>query len=378
MHRPLPRLLWDPPDAIVPSRPVRAIMLLASLAACDSGHAPSGPSADRDGPAATPPVLFASPIDAAPYLTVFYGAYVDQAGDGGRRDYACGAKTYDGHRGTDLLLKNFTVQDSGVGVAAAAAGRVTHVEDGFADRSTTAGLGGFGNHVVVEHAPRLATVYAHLRRGSIAVAEGDEVSAGSPLGLVGSSGNSNWPHLHFEVRDVGSSVDPFVGPCNVEPGRWLEQADYQDSVMVLDGDITLDGLSSLRALLERPESAGALRGDEAAVAIWVQLLNAPRTAVRFDVTDPVGRLHASVEQDFGGTFSIWYSTLTLPVAGSLTVSGRWTVEFFLAGEQRWAGGFKVAGTETATSPIQAGSPRRPALRIWNPLPGHTGSVEPLE
>jgi murein DD-endopeptidase MepM/ murein hydrolase activator NlpD len=323
-------------------------------------------------------VLFASPIDAAPYLTAFYGAYVDQAAGGGRRDYACGGKTYDGHSGTDLLLKNFTVQDSGVRVVAAAAGRVTHVEDGFGDRSTTAGLGGFGNHVVVEHAPRLATVYAHLRRGSIAVAVGDEVSVGNTLGLVGSSGNSNWPHLHFEVRDVGSSLDPFLGPCNVGPGHWLEQADYQDTVMVLDGDITLDGLSSLRALLERPASVGALRGDEAAVAIWVQLLNAPRTAVRFDVTDLLGRLHASVEQNSGGTFSIWYSILTLPVAGSLTASGRWTVEFFLAGEQRWVGGFEVAGTATSTSPSEADRAGRPTMRVWNPLPGHAGSVGPLE
>jgi hypothetical protein len=363
---------------VVYRRHARSAVFLAALAACGSGREPSGPSGERDIPVTASPTLFAPPIDATPYVTVFHGAYVDQAGDGDRRDYTCGAKTYDGHRGTDLLLKNFTVQDSGVRVVAAAAGRVTHVEDGFGDRSTTGGLGGFGNHVVVEHTARLATVYAHLRRASIAVAVGDEVRTGHTLGLIGSSGNSNWPHLHFEVREVGSAVDPFVGPCNVAPGRWLEQADYQDSIMVLDGDVTLGELSSLRALLERPASVSALRGDEAATTIWVQLLNAPRAAVRFDVTDPLGGLHASVEQQFGGTFSIWYSTLTLPVAGSLTARGRWTVEFFLAGKRRWAGGFEIAGTATSTSPTEAGSPRGPTLRIWDPLPGHRGDLEPVE
>lgn len=376
--RRLPCHRWNPPERM--TRPGRAFVLagmVAVVGACDAGREAAGPAAPAGGSGGQSPALVAIPVDATPNVTAFYGAYVDQAGDGSRLDYMCGPKTYEGHRGTDLLLKNFAAQDSGVRVLAAAGGRVVGLADGFADRNVTAGLGGFGNHVMVEHAPTLVSVYAHLRRHSITVAVGDPVSPGQMLGLVGSSGNSNWPHLHFEVRDGGSPVDPYAGPCNGDPSRWQEQPAYQDSVLVLDADATLDDVSSLRALLERPAPAGTLRGDEPTVSVWVQLLNAPRCTVRFDVTDPTGRLHARVEQPFGGTFSIWYSVVTLPVAGSLITAGRWSVQFYLAERLAWAGALDVVGGGTARAPIRADNAPRPALRIWNPLARDGRSAEPI-
>ena len=57
-----------------------------------------------------------------------------------------------------------------------------------------------GNFVVVEGAPGVA-LYAHLQRGSLTVAVGDEVEAGARLGKVGNSGNSTMPHLHFQLMD---------------------------------------------------------------------------------------------------------------------------------------------------------------------------------
>ncbi|HYM49093.1 MAG TPA: M23 family metallopeptidase [Candidatus Limnocylindrales bacterium] len=67
---------------------------------------------------------------------------------------------------------------------------------------------GYGLYVIVERDAlgQLATVYAHL---SVAlVSAGDTVRSGQPIGLVGSSGNSTGPHLHFEVRVHGVPVDP--------------------------------------------------------------------------------------------------------------------------------------------------------------------------
>jgi len=67
-------------------------------------------------------------------------------------------------------------------------------------------LGGYGNLVVVDHGNGLSTAYAHA--SSILVSVGQSVSQGQTVSLVGSTGNSTGPHLHFEVRINGIAVDP--------------------------------------------------------------------------------------------------------------------------------------------------------------------------
>jgi murein DD-endopeptidase MepM/ murein hydrolase activator NlpD len=67
-------------------------------------------------------------------------------------------------------------------------------------------LGGYGNLVVVDHGHGLSTAYAHA--SSILVSVGQSVSQGQTVSLVGSTGHSTGPHLHFEVRVNGVAVDP--------------------------------------------------------------------------------------------------------------------------------------------------------------------------
>jgi murein DD-endopeptidase MepM/ murein hydrolase activator NlpD len=95
------------------------------------------------------------------------------------------------HAGIDLLA------GAGTAVGAAAPGRVAYA--GRID-------GGWGRLVVVAHARRVRTMYAHL--SAIAVDVGERVGAGSRVGVVGASGNATGPHLHFEVRLGGAAVDP--------------------------------------------------------------------------------------------------------------------------------------------------------------------------
>jgi hypothetical protein len=56
-----------------------------------------------------------------------------------------------------------------------------------------------GNFVVLDHGAGEFTFFAHLQKGSLAVKPGDRVVAGQELGRVGNSGDSFWPHLHFQV-----------------------------------------------------------------------------------------------------------------------------------------------------------------------------------
>jgi murein DD-endopeptidase MepM/ murein hydrolase activator NlpD len=94
------------------------------------------------------------------------------------------------HEGIDITAS------SGTPIWAAAAGTVIWAS----------WRGGYGNCVVVDHGNGLATLYAHA--SAILVGVGQSVGQGETVALVGSTGNSSGPHLHFEVRVNGTAVDP--------------------------------------------------------------------------------------------------------------------------------------------------------------------------
>jgi murein DD-endopeptidase MepM/ murein hydrolase activator NlpD len=87
--------------------------------------------------------------------------------------------------------------------------RGTPVEAARAGRVVFAGpAGGYGRLVVLSHGRGVETWYAHLRQ--LLVSAGQYVAHGRRIGLVGSSGRSSGPHLHFEVRARGAAVDPLT------------------------------------------------------------------------------------------------------------------------------------------------------------------------
>ncbi len=160
--------------------------------------------------------------------------YFDRDPGPGVRDYRCGLRTYQGHDGLDIRLLDMAAQRAGIAVLAAAAGRVTGLRDGQPDISirspgapSVAGKE-CGNGVVVDHGAGWVSQYCHLARGSVGVKVGDAVAAGQPLGRVGLSGDTEFPHLHLTVRHGGRAVDPFspaVGaPGEVAPGSCAAQS----------------------------------------------------------------------------------------------------------------------------------------------------------
>lgn len=66
--------------------------------------------------------------------------------------------------------------------------------------------GGYGNCVMIDHGNGYVTLYGHM--SSIAASKGQSVSQGDIVGYVGSTGISTGPHLHFEVRQNGGTVNP--------------------------------------------------------------------------------------------------------------------------------------------------------------------------
>jgi murein DD-endopeptidase MepM/ murein hydrolase activator NlpD len=112
-----------------------------------------------------------------------------ESGVGGRRN-PFGGRGYEYHEGQDIDAAY------GTPVQAAATGRV--IIAGWQR--------GYGNVVYVDHGSGLSTRYGHL--SEIDVSVGQAVTRGQTIGLVGSTGRSTGPHLHYEVRINNQPVDP--------------------------------------------------------------------------------------------------------------------------------------------------------------------------
>jgi murein DD-endopeptidase MepM/ murein hydrolase activator NlpD len=172
--------------------------------------------------AAQPPITLQLPLRCNPGADCWISNHVDLAPGPEILDYACGRFTYDDHNGIDFALRDHGAMAEGVAVVAAAPGAVAATRDGVADVSVRdrdpAAIEGreCGNGVRIDHGGGWQTQYCHLRSGSIAVRRGETVAAGQVLGMVGLSGKTEYPHLHFTVRHERKVVDPFRGQAESE------------------------------------------------------------------------------------------------------------------------------------------------------------------
>ncbi|MAU51175.1 MAG: peptidase M23 [Roseovarius sp.] len=166
-------------------------------------------------PAAADPPRLALPLACEYGRTCVIEDYVDADPGPDQRDYTCGIKSRDDHRGVDFMLPDLAAMEAGVAVLAAAPGVVAAVRDGVEDTPVTPGNRGriegreCGNAVRLDHGQGWQTLYCHMKRGSLTVAPGRRVRTGDVLGAVGLSGLTNAPHLHLGVLHEGRIVDPF-------------------------------------------------------------------------------------------------------------------------------------------------------------------------
>lgn len=94
----------------------------------------------------------------------------------------------------------------GIDIAAPSATPVRAARGGVVTRAGW--VGAYGYLVVLDHGGGWQTRYAHLSRIDVRV--GERVAQGTVVGLVGSTGASTGPHLHFEVRRDGQALDPLA------------------------------------------------------------------------------------------------------------------------------------------------------------------------
>lgn len=152
-------------------------------------------------------------------------AYPDQISD-----YNCGTRSYDttsgyNHRGFDIILWPFWWKqmdlDQGMNIAASD-GQIVDKNDGVFDKNCTFN-NDLPNYIILQHSDGSLSGYLHMKNGSLtSKGIGDSVTQGEFLGVIGSSGSSTLPHLHFEVYDSANNlIDPSMGPCNdYNPDSW--------------------------------------------------------------------------------------------------------------------------------------------------------------
>jgi hypothetical protein len=102
-------------------------------------------------------------------------------------------------------------------ILAPAAGRVVVALDSFAENvpgETRAGYRGPGNLVTIDHGAGELSVLAHLRRGSVRVATGQQIEAGDTVGDCGNNGESVLPHLHYQLQLDPRPGRPVPAPFN--------------------------------------------------------------------------------------------------------------------------------------------------------------------
>lgn len=190
--------------------------------------------------------ILSLPLDCTLGQDCFILNYVDSDPSEGAADFTCGPRSYDGHKGTDFAVTSFAAMEAGVTVLPAAPGVVTALRDGMPDTGLSDGFDATldgrecGNGLVIDHGGGWETQYCHLKNGSLAVKKGQRVSLATPLGDVGYSGRTEFPHVHLAVRKNGQIVDPFntdeILSCGEDDGPdddlWRDLTPYDSGLII--------------------------------------------------------------------------------------------------------------------------------------------------
>ena len=287
------------------------------------------------------------------YQAATYFVDHDRRNPGFVQDYACGARTYDvagyNHGGTDYVLWPFAwrMMDRGdIAVVAAAGGTLVARRDGEFDRNCEfRGSPTTPNAVSIRQDDGLTARYLHFRRGSVtALPIGARVEAGDVLGLVGSSGPSSVPHLHFELNHaLGGVVDPRAGACNPEPERWIVAQPYERPRIMMLGTHAAEpafvdcGVADGVPVHEQAHERRRFARGEALHAFVAFGDHRRGTVATFELRQPDGEVFARWQHDladedtprdfYAGTAWSWEHVLP-----SDAPAGRWILHADFAGK----------------------------------------------
>ncbi len=205
---------------------------------------------------------------------LFISNFTDRIPGEGIGDYEGNRATYDGHGGIDSNILFWDRQDGGFPIFAVLDGTVVGTRDGEFDRNTTWN-GQSANFVRIDHGNGLVTRYFHLKKDSVAVVVGEQVSAGQQIGLTGSSGISTTPHLHFQTEIDGRIVEPFAGSARSGSSLWQYQPEYATETYVREFLVATETIANWPGLPEPIPRNGTIVASEEAQTLyfWWYIIN---------------------------------------------------------------------------------------------------------
>ncbi len=285
----------------------RSLCLLIVIVALFTAQSPL--LADQAIPNLHDPISFDLPAQCRLGETCWIVNYVDVDPSLAAKDLRCEARTYDGHDGVDVAIRDRGVMEQGMPVLAAAPGIVRRMRDGVADVSVTTAtsreaIAGreCGNGIVIDHGEGWETQYCHLKERSLRVTVGEQVERGSAVGLIGLSGKTEFPHVHFTVRYRGQVIDPFTGQsrsagCGARGhSLWRDSGvTYEDVALYHAGfavqEPQIDAIRGGTAMAEQ------LSAESAAIILWVDIFGVQaKDRLRFRIIAPDGRTILDREQ----------------------------------------------------------------------------------
>lgn len=311
-----------------------------------------------------PPAL-RMPVDCELGNTCWLVNYPDtDAAPDVARDYNCGPLTYEGHDGSDFGIRDLVAMEIGVPVRAAADGRILRMRDGAEDRmpddndiqTMLRDKKACGNGIVMEHAGGWQTLYCHMKQGSFKVKEGQQVKAGTPLGLVGHSGAAEFPHLHFTLMKAGRIHDPFSGhaigtACKSETRSfWAQPLPYEPVSIYTAGFKT--AVPDLEGLRIDSTAPAQLRRKEAGIlTFWVTIYGvAADDKIEMEILGPDGQSIAQRDITQENTRARQFYFIGKDFKGGLAPAGTYTGVITLS--RREADGRTLIRTHDATATVQ--------------------------
>ena len=109
----------------------------------------------------------------------------------------------DNHNAVDIVGAGYTLDH----VIAHSDGKVVFCQDGLGNMKGSTGNASYGNCIKIDHGNGYATLYAHMLKG-LPVKNGDKIKKGQRIGYMSDSGNAYGGHLHFEVWENGTRINP--------------------------------------------------------------------------------------------------------------------------------------------------------------------------